>query len=183
MKTLHRLRKYISLIIYYGFAYWLPNYDSRFLGKLSNAVRVLCIKNIFEFVGKGVNIGRRAYFGKGWNIRIGSRSSIGANCIVPYNICIGNDVMMGPNNYFFSSFTHNIGDTTRPMVEQGFKMIEGKTEIGDDVWIGRECLFMPCIKVGAHSVVGARSVVTKNVPERVIIAGNPARIRKDRKPI
>ena len=91
--------------------------------------------------------------------------------------------MMGPNNYFFSSFTHDIGDTTRPMVEQGFKIIEGKTEIGDDVWIGRECLFMPCIKVGAHSVVGARSVVTKNVPERVIIAGNPARIRKDRKPI
>lgn len=183
MKLINKCIKWFSLIVYYSFAYWLPNYDSRFFGRFANKIRVLCIKKIFEHVGKGVNIGRKARFGKGNDIRIGSRSSIGANCHVPANIHIGNDVMMGPNNHFFGCFTHNISDTTKPMVEQGFKIIEGRTEICDDVWIGRDCLFMPCVKIGSHSVVGARSVVTKNVPERVIIAGNPARIRKDRKPI
>ena len=88
---------------------------------------------------------------------------------------------MGPDNFFFGCFTHEISDTTRPMIEQGFRVIEDRTVIGDDVWIGRDCLFMPCIKIGSHSVVGARSVVTKDVPERVIVAGNPAIIRKERK--
>lgn len=67
------------------------------------------------------------------------------------------------------------------MIEQGFKFVEGRFEICDDVWIGRDCLFMPCKKIGSHSVVGARSVVTKDVPESVIVAGNPARIIKERK--
>lgn len=169
------------LIVYYGFAYWLPNFDARFLGKFSNALRVLCVKNIFDYVGNGVNIGRKARFGNGRKIWIDSRSNIGANCLVPNNIIIGKDVMMGPNNFFFGNFTHNISDTSRPMIDQGFKMIEGNPEIGDDVWIGRECLFMPCLKIGSHSVVGARSVVTKDVPERVVVAGSPARIVKERK--
>ena len=89
--------------------------------------------------------------------------------------------MMGPNNFFFGGFTHNISDNTKPMIDQGFKFIEGRTEIGDDVWIGRECLFMPCRKIGSHSVVGARSVVTKDVPEYVIVGGNPAKVIKERK--
>ena len=93
---------------------------------------------------------------------------------------IGKDVMMGPNNFFFGNFTHNISDATKPMIEQGFKFIDGHSEIGDDVWIGRDCLFMPCVKIGKHSVVGARSVVTKDVPNQVIVGGNPAKIIKER---
>lgn len=171
----------MSIFVYYAFAQYLPNFDSRFFGKLSNRIRVMCVKNIFDYVGNGVNIGRRAKFGNGKNIWIGSRSNIGAHCQVPANIIIGDDVMMGPNNFFFGGFTHNISDTTRPMIEQGFKFIDGRTEIKDDVWIGRDCLFMPCVTIGAHSVVGARSVVTKDIPQSVIVGGNPAKIIKQRK--
>ena len=89
--------------------------------------------------------------------------------------------MMGPDNYFFHSFTHNIDDVTKPMIDQGIRILEGRTEIGDDVWIGKGCLFMSCKKIGSHSVVGARSVVTKDVPEYVIVAGNPAKVIKERK--
>lgn len=181
--TRHRYKhiEILALVIYYGLACWLPNFDSRFLGKISNAIRVWCARNIFEYVGQGVNIGRKARFGNGHNIRIGSRSNIGAYCQIPSNIVIGDNVMMGPNNFFFGGFTHNISDNTKPMIEQGFKFFEGRTEIGDDVWIGRECLFMPCKKIGSHSVVGARSVVTKDIPEYVIVGGNPAKVIKLRK--
>ena len=181
LQTRNKFLGFISLILYYGLAYWLPNFDSHFGGKVSNAIRVWCVKNIFEYVGQGVNIGRKARFGNGRNIRIGSRSNIGAYCQVPSDIVIGDNVMMGPNNFFFGGFTHNISDNTKPMIDQGFKFIEGRTEIGDDVWIGRECLFMPCRKIGSHSVVGARSVVTKDVPEYVIVGGNPAKVIKERK--
>jgi maltose O-acetyltransferase len=181
LQTRNKFLGIISLILYYGLAYWLPNFDSHFGGKVSNAIRVWCARNIFEYVGQGVNIGRKARFGNGCNIRIGSRSNIGAYCQIPSNIVIGDNVMMGPNNFFFGGFTHNIDDTTRPMIEQGFKILDGRTEIGDDVWIGRECLFMPCKKIGSHSVVGARSVVTKDVPEYVIVGGNPAKVIKERK--
>ncbi len=177
----NKFLEYFSLVLYYGFAYWLPNFDSRFFGKASNAIRVWCVRNIFEYVGKGVNIGRKANFGRGHNIRIGTRSNIGPNCVVPSNIIIGNDVMMGPDNYFFHSFTHEISDVTKPMIEQGQKILDGRTEICDDIWIGKDCLFMPCKKIGSHSIVGARSVVTKDVPEYVIVAGNPAKIIRERK--
>ncbi|MBQ7947866.1 MAG: hypothetical protein IJ277_06850 [Bacteroidaceae bacterium] len=185
-QDIYRKRHYkhiywLSILVYYGFAQYLPNFDSRFFGKLSNRIRVMCVKNIFDYVGNGVNIGRRAKFGNGKNIWIGSRSNIGAHCQVPANIIIGDDVMMGPNNFFFGGFTHNISDTTRPMIEQGFKFIDGRTEIKDDVWIGRDCLFMPCVTIGAHSVVGARSVVTKDIPQSVIVGGNPAKNIKQRK--
>lgn len=172
---------WLSILLYYGFAQYLPNFDSRFFGKFSNKIRVFLVKNIFDYVGQGVNIGKKARFGNGKYVRIGSRSNIGENCQIPANMIIGRDVMMGPNNFFFGNFTHNISDVTKAMIDQGFKFIDGHTEICNDVWIGRDCLFMPCIKVGEHSVVGARSVVTKNIPDRVIVGGNPAKIIKERK--
>ena len=55
----------------------------------------------------------------------------------------------------------------------------GDTEIGHDVWIGAEAMIMPGIKVGNGAMIGARSVVTKNVAPYAIVAGNPAKpIRK-----
>ena len=147
---------------------------------MGNAIRVWCVKHLFDYVGPGVKIGRKARFGTGKNIRIGSRSNIGANCQLPSGMIIGNDVMMGPDNFFFGNFTHNTSDITKPMIEQGFKHFNGRTEIGNDVWIGRECLFMPNVEIGSHSIIGARTVVTKNVPEGVLFAGNPGKVRKMR---
>ena len=50
------------------------------------------------------------------------------------------------------------------------------TRIGNDVWLGLDSLVMPCVKIGDGAVVGARSVVTSDVPAYAIVAGNPARI-------
>ena len=170
----------LFLFLYYFIAQWLPNFDSPFFGKLSNKFRVFCVKRLFDYVGRGVNIGRRAHFGVGSNVRIGNNSNIGAHCRVPSNIVIEDDVMMGPNNFFFCSFTHDVSDVHRPMVRQGFKILNGKTIIHSDVWIGMDCLFMPNIEVGSHSIIGARTVVTKRVPEYVVFAGNPGKVMKSR---
>lgn len=56
----------------------------------------------------------------------------------------------------------------------------GDTEIGHDVWIGAEAMIMPGIKVGHGAVIGARSLVTKNVEPYTIVGGNPAKIIRTR---
>lgn len=56
-----------------------------------------------------------------------------------------------------------------------------RVSLGDDVWIGGNVTILPGVKIGSHSIIGACSVVTKDVPEYAIVAGNPAQIKKFRK--
>ena len=62
---------------------------------------------------------------------------------------------------------------------QGFKEIQGVT-IEDDVWIGRRVIILPGVRVGRGSVLAAGAVVTKDVPDFTIVAGNPAKVVKSR---
>ena len=56
------------------------------------------------------------------------------------------------------------------------------TTIGNDVWIGARAIILPgCKRIGAHSIIGAGAVVTKDVPDYAIVGGNPARVLKMRK--
>nr|WP_281354742.1 CatB-related O-acetyltransferase [Roseospira navarrensis] len=58
----------------------------------------------------------------------------------------------------------------------------GDTVIGHDVWLGYECLVMPGVTIGPGAVVGARSVVSRDVPPYAVVAGNPARVVRRRFP-
>lgn len=53
---------------------------------------------------------------------------------------------------------------------------KGDTEIGNDVWIGYEALFMPGVKIGHGAIISSRSVVTGDVPAYAIVGGNPAKV-------
>lgn len=53
--------------------------------------------------------------------------------------------------------------------------IKGSIEIGENAFVGMRCIILPNVRIGKNSIVGAGSVVTKDVPEGVIVAGNPAR--------
>jgi acetyltransferase-like isoleucine patch superfamily enzyme len=48
--------------------------------------------------------------------------------------------------------------------------------IGDHVWIGSKAVILPGVRIGSHAVVGAGSIVTKDIPPRCVAAGNPARV-------
>ncbi|OUR64369.1 hypothetical protein A9Q79_08040 [Methylophaga sp. 42_25_T18] len=92
-------------------------------------------------------------------------------------ITIGHHVMIGPNVVIRAS-NHVSEDLSRPMWEQG--QTGGKISIGDDVWVGANAVILPDVSIGSHVIVAAGAVVTKNVPDSVIVAGVPATILRHR---
>lgn len=57
---------------------------------------------------------------------------------------------------------------------------KGDTEVGNDVWIGRDAAIMPGVKIGDGAIIGAKAVVAKDVPAYSVVVGNPARVIKYR---
>lgn len=171
-----KIKKYFYLALYYGFAYYLPPTNSGRFGKIGGAIRNFCFRRIVKKCGSPINIESHAHFGNGSGIELGNHSCIGIKCHVPNDIKIGDHVMMGPNTFILDNCTHDLSvlptGTIIPII--------GRTIIGNDVWIGRQVLFTPCKSVGNHVVIGAGSVVSKNIPDNVIVGGNPVRIIRQR---
>ena len=87
--------------------------------------------------------------------------------------------MMGPECYIYTR-NHAFSRTDVPMREQGMQDFKPVT-IGNDVWIGARVTILPGVKIGNGCIIGAGSVVTKNLPDFAIGGGNPARVLKYRK--
>jgi acetyltransferase-like isoleucine patch superfamily enzyme len=90
---------------------------------------------------------------------------------------IGNDVNIGANSMVIDTDFHPLQADLRASHPQ-----DGKTKpimIGDAVFIGASCIILKGIKIGCRSVIGAGSVVTKDVPAGVIVAGNPAKFVRE----
>lgn len=112
----------------------------------------------------------------------GDKLIIGKFC----SIACGTQFIMGPANHRISSVTtypFNVfggawAENTPPHLSQ--LPHKGDTVIGNDVWIGRECVIMPGVKIGDGAMIATRSVVTKDVEPYSVVGGNPARFIKKR---
>ena len=147
----------------YTFGYWF---------------RRTIVKRIFRSCGAGVIIKRNAYFGTGRGLQIGNNSQLGHNCIVPADLIMGDDVIMGPEVTIWA-VSHDFSSPTKPIREQPSTETRPPI-IGNDVWIGQRVIIMPGTRIGSHAVVGAGAIVTHDVPDWAVVAGNPARIIKFR---
>lgn len=139
-------------------------------------LRAYCARKYVAYVGSNVNIEKGASFSK--DLSIGNNSGIGINCSIGTGTKIGADVMMGPNCTIYTT-GHETKRTDIPMIMQGMKKLN-PVVIGNDVWIGAHVTIMPGVRIGNGVIIGACSVVTKDVPDYVMVAGNPAIIRKYR---
>ena len=112
----------------------------------------------------------------------GDKLIIGKFC----SIASGTKFIMGPANHRISSVTtypFNVfggvwSERTPPHLSQ--LPFKGDTVIGNDVWIGRESVIMPGVKIGDGAMVAAYSVVAKDIPPYSVFGGNPARFIKKR---
>lgn len=172
-----KLKQFICLAIYYGFARYLPETGKFF--NVGGSVRYHLCKHIFLKCGKKVNIERKAWFGSGLQIEIGDYSGIGIEAHIPSDTKIGRYVMMGPN-CFILDVNHTFSSIDKPMCFQGHDSRK-QTIIDDDVWIGRDVSFTPGRHVKTGTIVAMSCVLTKDFPSYSIVGGNPSRLLKNRK--
>lgn len=169
-----KLRTYFGRFVYM-FAKYLPISYNRF-GKVGKVFRSFSARLILSKCGSNVNIERKARFSS--KCTVGNNSGIGVNATFFGEVHIGDNVLMGENCTIYTR-NHNVMDCSKLIIEQGYAE-EQPVTIGNDVWIGGNVTILPGVNVGDHSVIGACSVVTKDVPEWAIVAGNPASVKKYR---
>lgn len=166
------------LLFYYIIAKNLPDSYLPFIGPISNKIRILTCKKIFKNMGKVDIIQKGVHFGTGEEIEIGDRSGIGKNTLIPHNIKIGNYVMIA-QDLFVVANNHHFERTDTPMLLQGSPNFQ-QVVIEDDVWIGARVIINPGIRIGSGSIIGAGSVVTKDVGNFEIVGGVPAKLIRKR---
>lgn len=112
-------------------------------------------------------------------IEIGAYSVIGAfACLLGYgHICIGNYVIIS-NHCTILGYNHITQKKDMLIMDQGVRKYQ--TIIEDDVWVGAHSVILPGVKIGKGSVIGAGSVVTKDIKPYTIAVGNPAKVIKER---
>ena len=112
------------------------------------------------------------YCDYGNNIELGERVFFNFNCVV-LDVCrvaIGDFTLFGPAVQIYTAMHPLNADQRRR--EEFAKPVE----IGADVWIGGGAVILPGVRIGSRAVIGAGSVVTRDIPESVLAVGNPCRV-------
>lgn len=108
----------------------------------------------------------------GTNIELGERVFFNFSCLVldVARVRIGEHTLFGPAVQIYTA-THPMDAERRRRQEFGRPI-----DIGSDVWVGGGAIILPGVCIGSRSVIGAGSVVTKDIPDDVFAAGNPCRV-------
>ena len=112
-------------------------------------------------------------------LKIGSNSYWGTGTFINAygGVEIGDNVLIAPY-CFIHSANHNFEDVTLPIAKQGHR--KGKVIIESDCWIGAHSIILPNTRIGKGTVIGAGSVVTKNIPPYSVAMGNPCKVKYSR---
>lgn len=131
-----------------------------------------------------IKIGDRAFLGpnislavaEGGNIRLGRDTSINQGTILSARqaVAIGDGTRIGENCSIRDS-DHRV-DPDLPVAESGF--VTRPVTIGSNVWLGRQVTILPGVTIGDGAVIGAHSLVNRDIPARAIAFGTPARIHR-----
>ena len=134
-------------------------------------------KIVEELLGKSENafINPPFYCDYGTHIEVGKNFFANYNCTIidVAKVKIGNNCQFAPNVSIYTA-GHPIHPVSRnSLYEYGISVT-----IGDNVWIGGNTAILPGVHIGSNTVIGAGSVVTKDIPDWVVAAGNPCRVVK-----
>ncbi len=138
----------------------------------------------------GRNIESSIYLGHDAELKIGNSVGISDSVIrCSKKITIGNHVLVGANTVLLDTDAHSLdwkvrkegGKTTDGYWKDGENAISKEIVIEDNVLIGTGCIILKGVTIGARSVIGSYSVVTKSIPEDCVASGNPCRVIKSLK--
>jgi maltose O-acetyltransferase len=134
------------------------------------------LSRLFAAGGESVWLQPPFFCDYGSNIELGERVFFNFNCVV-LDVCpvrIGSFTLFGPAVQIYTAM-HPFSAERRRLGEEYGKPVE----IGSDVWVGGGAIILPGVRVGSRAVIGAGSVVTRDVPDGVFAAGNPCRVLRE----
>ena len=154
------------------------------IGKRIQIERVPSIRgNLQIYLGDDVRLSGQSTFSAGRvyphaELRIGDRSFIGHGCVfsVARSITIGEDVLIAGGCHFFDYSAHPVDAKKRIAGMQVDQQEVGPIKIGNRAWVGRGVTVLPGVSIGDEAIIGAASVVTKDVPSGNVCVGNPGRL-------
>jgi len=133
-------------------------------------------------IGSGISVGYGCKIyaqDENSSIIIGNKVSLNDNVMINADhgkIIIGDGSMIGPNTVLRAS-NHVFSTTSLFFRDQGHK--SGSINIGKNVWLGANVSILPDVRIGENVVIGAGSVVTKDLPDNVVACGVPAKIIRE----
>jgi maltose O-acetyltransferase len=133
------------------------------------------LKELFGSGGETVWMQPPFFCDYGSNILLGERVFFNFNCVV-LDVCrvtIGDYTLFGPAAQIYTA-THPMNAELRRRQESAKPI-----EVGSDVWVGGGAILCPGVRIGSRSVIGAGSVVTRDIPEGVFAVGNPCRVIRE----
>lgn len=138
--------------------------------------RVELLKELLGSTGKDVYMEPNIRFDYGYNTHVGENFFANFDCTF-LDVCeihIGDNCMLAPGVQIYTA-THPLDPVERNSGKEYAKPVI----IGDNVWIGGHAIINPGVTIGDNVVVASGAVVTKDVPNNVVVGGNPARIIKE----
>ena len=138
--------------------------------------RIKALHQLIPSQGENVWIEPPFYCDYGYNIELGDKVYFNFNCVIldVMKVQIGANTLIGPGVQIFTAM-HPMNWKERASGLEFSKPVS----IGSDVWIGGGAIICPGVSIGNCSVIGAGSVVTKDIPGNVFAAGNPCRVIKN----
>jgi maltose O-acetyltransferase len=151
---------------------WMDRYNASHTRP--QAERQAMLAEALGRVGEGVNIRPPFYCDYGYNISLGDRVFLNFNCVIldVVEVTIGEGTQIGPSVQILTADHPRDPVLRRQMLEFGRPV-----RIGANVWIGGGAIILPGISIGDDAVIGAGSIVTRDVPAEAVAVGNPARTR------
>ena len=170
------------LILYYGLAKHLPKSTVPVIGAIAKYLRRACAEHLFAECGPLINVEQGTYFGNGKQIRVlGEKVGLGKNFTCHSRILTMHSHIMMAEDVLFQGGGHGY-DNPDIRMDEAEGLQPTPLEVCEDVWFGARCMVLPgCKRIGAHSIIGAGAVVTKDVPDYAIVGGNPAKVIRMRK--
>lgn len=155
---------------------------SRILTQRLNTVDRTDFESIMSIVKELFGKSEGAFVNPPFYCDYGSHIEVGKNFFANYNctildvakVKIGDNCMLAPNVAIYTAGHPIHPDTRNSGYEYGVEVV-----LGDNVWVGGNSVICPGVHIGNNVVIGAGSVVTKDIPDNVIAAGNPCKVIRE----
>jgi acetyltransferase-like isoleucine patch superfamily enzyme len=182
----------------------ITEYSIHLLTRIKSAVFSLMVSHCFYAIGKKCRVIPPFRFANLGRIQLGSRVIIHRNCWIHTligteddggpKLILGDNVAIGMNatisaakkiviadgvftarNVYISDHSHAFLDVTRPISDQGITKVS-EVRIGAGTWLGQNVVVLPGVTIGKHCVIGANSVVNKDISDYSVAVGVPAKV-------